>query len=593
MAKYSIQDFLEIKGCGNASISPDGTNVSFLNNDTGTNQIYIIPIGGGEKEQLTDFKESIFFQRFSPVENKIIFGLDEGGNERIKFYLLDINTKKIKLLTENDATRRFGNISKEGKFISYSSNERNGVDFDVYLMNIETFEKELIFSEGEWCDALAFSPEGNYLVVSQAYSNIDNNLFLIDLNTKTFRNITPHKGNAVYDQIAWVDESGFYLASDQDREIKELFFYDLNKNELVRKLKYEWEINFIGINWKSSILTIMTNEDGYFKLRFYNPKTLKILDLVIPIEGNPVGPGFSKDDKYLVFFLQSSTKTQDVWVWNRENNQIKKLTNSYCKIPEEVFVNEELIRYKSFDGLEIPAYLYLPKERKGKIPAIVYLHGGPEAQFYPAFVRIFQYFLHEGYAVIAPNVRGSTGYGKTYQSLDDREKRLDSVKDLEWLHKALEQRGDIDTSKLALFGGSYGGYMVLAGLTFQPNLWAVGVDEVGIANFITFLENTSAYRRKLREAEYGYLDTQRKMLKEISPLTHLNNVKSPLFIIHGKNDPRVPLIEAEQMYSKLKELGRDVELLVYDDEGHGLSKLKNRLDAYPKVVEFLNKHLKN
>lgn len=591
MAKYSVQDFLEIKGCGFASISPDGNKVSFLSNDTGTNQIYIIPIEGGEKEQLTDYEESVIFQRFLPTENKIIFGMDKGGNERVKFYLMDLDTKEIKLLTENDATRRFGDISRNGKFIAYASNERNKVDFDIYLMNLETFEKECIFKEGEWCDAFEFSPEGNYLVVSQAYSNANNDLYIIDLKTKKFEKITSHKGDVIYDHVTWIDEDGFYLASDLNREVKELCFYDLNKKKLTHKFNTKWGINLMKTNWDYSILTILTNEDGYFNLQFYDPKTLKELDIKIPIEGRVIGPGFSKDDKHVIFFLQTSVQPQDVWVWNRETNKVKRLTNSYSKIPEEIFIKEELIKYKSFDDLEIPAYVYLPKERKGKVPAIVYIHGGPEAQFCPSFIRIFQYFLHNGYAVIAPNVRGSTGYGKTYQALDDREKRLDSVKDLEWLHKALEERGDIDNSKLVLFGGSYGGYMVLAGLAFQPNLWAAGVDEVGIANFITFLENTSAYRRKLREAEYGYLDTQREMLKEISPITYIEKIKSPLFIIHGKNDPRVPLIEAEQMHSKLKALGREVELLVYGDEGHGLSKLKNRLDAYPKVVEFLDKHL--
>ena len=226
------------------------------------------------------------------------------------------------------------------------------------------------------------------------------------------------------------------------------------------------------------------------------------------------------------------------------------------------------------------------------MPAIFWIHGGPEDQYRPIFNSMIQYFVYRGYAVIAPNVRGSSGYGKEYIGLDDRRKRMDSVKDLVSLHKYIQKREEIDGTKIALLGGSYGGFMVLAGLTFFPYLWAAGVDIVGIANFVTFLENTSVWRRALREAEYGYLDTDREFLGSISPANSIENIQAPLFIIHGANDPRVPLSEAQHIYKRLQELGRKAELIVYDDEGHGLAKLKNRLDAYPKVADFLDCYLR-
>ena len=261
-------------------------------------------------------------------------------------------------------------------------------------------------------------------------------------------------------------------------------------------------------------------------------------------------------------------------------------------MPREVFVEPTLHRFRSFDGEEIPVFLFMPKVvTDAPVPVIVNIHGGPEAQFRPTFNPVTQYLLHAGYAVVAPNVRGSSGYGKRFLHLDDGRKRLDSVRDLEALHAWLRTNPQIDHTRAALMGGSYGGYMVLAGLAFQPDLWAAGVDIVGISSLVTFLENTASWRRKFREREYGSLVHDRDFLLEASPITHVDRMRAPLLIIHGTNDPRVPLGEAEQIHRVLRATGVESKLLVYPDEGHGLAKLKNRLDAYPKVVAFLDRVL--
>jgi dipeptidyl aminopeptidase/acylaminoacyl peptidase len=235
--------------------------------------------------------------------------------------------------------------------------------------------------------------------------------------------------------------------------------------------------------------------------------------------------------------------------------------------------------------------VYRPRDARDDAPVVVVIHGGPESQFVPSFNPVVQYLVLRGYAVVAPNVRGSTGYGKRYHRLDDKRKRLDSVRDLEALHGWLASTPGLDATRAALWGGSYGGYMVLAGLAFQPRLWAAGVDIVGISSLATFLENTSAYRRAIREREYGSLAEDREFLVEASPLTHVDDIRAPLFIIHGTNDPRVPLGEAHQLHDALRAKGIATDLLVYSDEGHGLGKLKNRLDAYPKAVDFLDRVL--
>jgi dipeptidyl aminopeptidase/acylaminoacyl peptidase len=246
------------------------------------------------------------------------------------------------------------------------------------------------------------------------------------------------------------------------------------------------------------------------------------------------------------------------------------------------------VRYPTFDGREVPALFYELENGPDDTPVVVNVHGGPESQSRPAFAPVTQYLLHRGYAVFFPNVRGSTGYGKTYTHLDDVRLRMDSVKDLAHAAYWLRERGH---DRVAVMGGSYGGFMVLAALTEYPELWSAGVDIVGIANLVTFLENTGSYRRALREPEYGSLERDREFLESISPLHKAGNIRAPLMVIHGKNDPRVPVGEAEQIVERGRENGGRVEYLLYEDEGHGLAKLKNRLDAYPKIAAFLDEHL--
>ncbi|MFT4932055.1 MAG: dipeptidyl aminopeptidase/acylaminoacyl peptidase, partial [Natronomonas sp.] len=280
------------------------------------------------------------------------------------------------------------------------------------------------------------------------------------------------------------------------------------------------------------------------------------------------------------------------YVVDVETGEAERWTNAATAgIPRETFVEPQLIHYETFDGRSIPAFFSLPRDVDGEVPVVVDIHGGPESQRRPSFNPVKQYFLNRGYAYFEPNVRGSTGYGRAYTHLDDVEKRMDSVRDLragvEWLH----DRDAVDPDRIAAMGGSYGGFMVLAALTEYPDLWAAGIDIVGIANFVTFLENTGDWRRELREAEYGSLEEDREFLESISPINHVGKIEAPLFVLHGANDPRVPLGEAEQIVEELEDRGVPVRKLVFEDEGHGFAKLENRIEAYRAVVGFLDEHV--
>lgn len=591
---YSIQDFLELKAAGSPSFSPDGSKIAYLSNETGTAQLYLISSEGRESEQLTDYPDFVSFARFSPTENKIIFGKSEGNNEQTQFFILDLDTKQVVDITNRpDARHDFGGWSPDGKQICFSSTERNGQDFDVYVMGIETLERKCIFDGGGWCRGLGFSSRGTYVIVGKAQSNVNNDLYLCNVFTGDVEHFTPHEGTVLHSYPRWLpDESGFFLSKDEDREFMGMGKYLVSERKFEYVFTPEWDVDGTAIDTGGKRLAVIVNEDGYQRAGLYNPHTLEKLPYAFPA-GNISTTHFSQDGDKLALVVGDSTHTTDIWVMDLESGTSQQITHSAQGVPAEAMIEPELIRFDSFDGLSVPAFVYRPREvlTGKKLPVVINIHGGPEAQYQPGLAPITQYLVHSGYIVVAPNVRGSSGYGKTYLSLDDVEKRMDSVKDIVSLREYLKADAQVDERKIVLMGGSYGGFMVLAGLAFYPDLWAAGVDTVGIGNFVTFLENTAPYRRALREAEYGSLENDRELLERISPFNSVDSIQAPLLVIHGATDPRVPLSEAEQVVSKLKELGREVELLVYPDEGHGIYKLKNRLDVYPKMVSFLDRVL--
>jgi len=323
----------------------------------------------------------------------------------------------------------------------------------------------------------------------------------------------------------------------------------------------------------------------------------------LPAQGIVGGLTFSKDQKKLAFTFNSAKYNTDIWVYDLASKKLTQVTKSdRAGIPQSSFVEPKLIKFKTFDGREVPAWYYVPKNPMGfimiggqwfpKFPIIVSIHGGPEGQERPGFAALYQYYLSRGYAILATNVRGSTGYGKTYTHLDDVKNRENSVKDLAYAVEWLKTSGGADPKRIAVMGGSYGGYMTLAAITLYPDLWAAAVDTVGIANWESFLKNTSGYRRRQREVEYGMLDKDIDFLRSISPIAKVDRIKTPLFVIAGRNDPRVPYTEAEQIVGALRKRGAVVQYKLYDDEGHGVTKLKNRLELYPLVADFLDKYMK-
>ena len=387
----------------------------------------------------------------------------------------------------------------------------------------------------------------------------------------------------------------FYASSNVGREFAAIVRHDLDTGE-TRTVPETGEGFDAKVISAGSAIIVIENRDGASTIWRYDPQTgERGGDIPLPEPGVAYAwflepPIVSPDGSRMHYTLSTPRLAGDVYRHDLTGGGTRRLTHSPAELAPYGLLAPELAEVSSFDGEQIPVFIFRPRSAEARPPVVVHVHGGPEAQAMRLFDPVIQALAAAGYGVVVPNVRGSTGYGKRYASLDDTTQRLDSVRDLQSVHETLESLG-FDPRRAVLWGGSYGGYMTLAGLAFQPSLWAAGVDIVGISNLVTFLENTSKYRRAHREREYGSLIDDRDFLSEASPLTHVDAIRAPLFVIHGQNDPRVPVGEAEQLVASLKRRGVRHELCVYDDEGHGLARLANQLDAYPRAIQFLDEVL--
>ncbi|HEX2741018.1 MAG TPA: S9 family peptidase, partial [Rubrobacter sp.] len=460
-------------------------------------------------------------------------------------------------------------------------------DFDVFVQDLPDGEPRMVWEVSGSHMVADWVPDGSALIISRHHSNVNNDLYRLDLTTGEATLLTPHQGDARFSGANVTPDGGsVYLATDRDGEFLRLARLDLATLSLDYLTPDDWDVEGVELSRDGRYLVTSRNVDGYSDVLLFNGRGRRMPDPRIP-EGIVGGFEFSPDSREVAFTLTAPERNPDLWVLDLPDGDARRITrSSTAGIPPRTFRRPRVVRYPSFDGRQIPALFHEPGIENA--PVIVNVHGGPESQSRPAFAPVTQYLLHRGYAVFFPNVRGSTGYGKTYTHLDDVQLRMDSVKDLAHAAYWLGEQG---YELVAVMGGSYGGFMVLAALTEYPELWTAGVDIVGIANLVTFLENTGSYRRSLREPEYGSLEKDRAFLESISPIHKAENIKAPLMVVHGKNDPRVPVGEAEQIVDRVKTNGGTVEYLLYEDEGHGLARLKNRLDAYPRIAVFLDEHL--
>lgn len=575
-----------------ADVSEDGT-VLVESNRTGTMQLYRTRGDGGELEQLTDLAEPVLGS-FVPGAGRIVLEMDEGGNERHQLYLLDPEPGAAPepLVVEPDFLHVSPVVSSDGTLLAYACNRRNGVDLDVYVRTLATGEERAVFVQGGYCEPAGFSPDGRWLAVLRLTERTgDNDLHLVDLEGDETFLVEPDEEDASFGAPAWVAEGNrFFFATNSGRDTTAIARFDLATHTWRYVIEAGWDLD-CRIDRAGRHLVVDANEDGVSRVTLYDPRTLAP-QRGLELPRNAVVQRFapSPDGRVLALGLSTPRVPWGVWMADMASGETRRLTPPAGTVDEDELTEPALQRFGSFDGESVPFWVFEPKSEP-PWPVLVDVHGGPEAQRRPIWIPLAQHFADQGYAVVMPNVRGSTGYGKRYEHLDDVRRRLDAVQDVVALHDSLAEDGRFDTGRTILYGASYGGYVVLACLAFHPERWAAAVDVVGVSSLVTFLENTGEWRRAFREREYGSLEHDRDFLHEISPITRVDRMRAPLFIVHGANDPRVPLGEAEQIHGALRERGVRTELLVYDDEGHGLNRLENRLDAYPKAIAFLEEVL--
>lgn len=550
-----------------------------------TAQLHLVDEPGSMRRQLTFGDEPIRSAAFDPSNpHRILFVRDIGGGEFFQLWRLDLDSGRTTLLTDGKSRNDYPVFQKNAGVFAFTSTRRNGKDFDLYVQDVaKPGQARLVAKlEGMWVP-LDWSDDNKTLLALRYVSITESELWTVDVASGRRVRINARAKQPVSYGAALFDGKSVLAASDEDSEFQRLVRYSLPAGAPQVVADPGWDVETIERSRDGKWLAWVANDNGtsavYVAPRD-EPKKARRIELPPGVVSRM---RFNRDGSQLGLSFNAGRSPEDAWSVDVATGQPTRWTFSEVGgLNPDRFVEPSLVTYDSFDGRKIPAWLYLPTNAKGKLPVIVSIHGGPESQSKAWFSTAAQYWTNElGAAVLYPNVRGSSGYGKTYLKLDNAEKREDSVKDIGALLDWIAQQPNLDASRVGVIGGSYGGYMVLASLVTYGDRLACGVDVVGISHFVTFLEKTEAYRRDLRRVEYGdERDPQmRALLDRISPLTNASKINRPLFVAQGANDPRVPQAEAEQIVKTVRENGGDVWYLLAKDEGHGFAKKRNR-DLY-------------
>ena len=571
-------------------------------------QIHHVAGPGADRRQITFFKEPLGSVFVSPDKklNGFLYSRDEGGNENFQIYFFDLGTGSSRLLTDGKSRHSFMGWNRAGTQLAYMSNQRNGTDSDLFVQDFAasgtTKPTALLELKGGGWGVAAWSDDGRQMIVQNYKSVNESELFRLDVASRKLEPLRPAKTPVAYGDIDFsADGKGLFLTSDEESEFQTLRYLDLASGKLTAlSAQIPWDVADTERSKDGSKLVFTTNEGGYSKLYVLDTKTRAYKAVSNLPKGIIGGLNLHDDGRRLALTMASGTSAADAYVLDLTGNSLTRWTTSEIGgLNPATFPEPTLIQYPTFDQVNgkprmIPAFVYRPKNATGKTPVLLSIHGGPEGQSLPNFNPLYALMASElGITILVPNVRGSTGYGKTYVALDNGPKREDSVKDIGALLDWIATQPNLDASRVAVYGGSYGGYMCLATMTNYNARMRCGIDLFGISNFATFLKNTSSYRADLRRAEYGDErdPAMMKAFETISPINKIQNITKPMLVYQGKNDPRVPLSESEQMVAGLKKQGNTVWYIMAKDEGHSLAKKTNRDYTYGAMMLFLRDNL--
>ncbi|WP_457618454.1 alpha/beta fold hydrolase [Lutibacter sp.] len=598
LKKYTINQFMDNESVNGGSFSSDKSKLLVTSNRTGVYNMYAVSTKTSEfiPESKSD-SSSVFAISYFPNDNRILFSMDDNGNELRHIYMKD-STKVTDLTPYEGATSSFYGWAKNQKSFFFGSNNRDKRFFDVYEMDTKTFQPTLIFENLEGYNFNGISNNKKYLALSKTVNTNDSDLFIYNLADKTFTQINEILSSNTASDFS-IDGKHLYYTTDVDSEFSYLMKYNIETKTKEKVLEKPWDItsSYFSYNGKYQITSI--NEDAKTKVFITDTKTGNEIKLPTFKNGSVTGVGFSRDETQIRFYVGGSNSPYNLYVYNVASKKAKKLTNVLNKdIDPTHMVNSKVIRFKSFDGVEIPAIYYIPHQatKNNKVPALVMVHGGPGGQSGQYYNPLVQYLVNHGYAILAVNNRGSNGYGKTFFRMDDLNHGDKDLKDCIEGKNWLAKQEIIDSESIGIMGGSYGGYMTMAALTFAPDEFDVGVNLYGVTNWLRTLKSIPPYWEAFREALYKELgdpySTDSIRLRKISPLFHAESISKPLIVLQGTQDPRVLKVESDEIVAAVKKNNVPVEYVLFEDEGHGFVKKENQIIAYGNILKFLDTYLK-
>ncbi|MGA8542942.1 MAG: S9 family peptidase [Thermoplasmata archaeon] len=588
-ARTRLRAWLEYPTSGGPTISADAKSLYFVSNRAGIPQAWASSLDGGPAVCIYPERENVGRLLAAPEGPNLILSVDRGGNEHWQLFLREGGaadpTGPMRALAAAPDRIHEPGAWRDGRRFVFTSNRRDLRFFDVYELDTAgEDDPRLLRQEDAW--AVVAAARSDRILVSRANTNLDSDLVLLEGERELL--LTPHSGELTVWSADLVGRDVF-AGANPDREFAGLFRYRPGSTpEAIRE--FGADVELVRAERGGPRMAFSVNQKGRSELHVFDTRTSTDRIVELPGGGVVTSVDWVPGGNGLVFDFDSPTAGTEIWRGDLESGAVRPVTRSPVPMPGRT-VEPSLHSYRAEDGLEIPYWEYAPAKGAPR-GTLILVHGGPESQARPRFgAGLLAFFVGEGWRVIEPNVRGSTGYGRTYVHLDDVRQRMDSVRDLRDLVRALSEAGTARPGEVGILGGSYGGFMVLAAITTYPELWRAAVEFFGIANFVTFLEQTGPWRRKVREDEYGSLERDREFLETISPIHYVERIVTPLLVAHGDNDPRVPIVEAEQIVAALRKRGVPVEFLRYANEGHGFTRIENQVDSFGRAEEFFGRHL--
>ncbi|MEO8768342.1 MAG: prolyl oligopeptidase family serine peptidase [Nitrosospira sp.] len=602
MKRYTIEQFMATTSMLGASFSADERRILFTSNATGIFNAYTLPVGGGKPEPLTQSTvDSTFSVSFFPHDDRILFTRDRGGNENFHLFLLDSDGTEKDLTPGEKLKAQFMGWRPDGTIFFVSSNERDPKFFDLYCYDAQTYARILLYKNEEGFDLGAISRDGRWIALNRANTTSDSDIYLFDVAKQEVKHLTPHQ-DAISFRAETFDPASqrLFFLTNEGSEFKRLRIYDLITGVIQDHESAEWDVIYTYFSRDGRFRITGINQDGSIVIRVVEcgggeekPVTLPTLP-----EGEIRDVIFSAGSTRMAFYVNGDRSPDNLFVYDFETGQLQQLTQSLSKeIDPSDLVDAQVVRFRSFDGMVIPSIYYKPHEASAlnKVPAIVYVHGGPGGQTMRGYNAQIQYLVNHGYAVLGINNRGSSGYGKTFFTAANRKHGREPLWDCVEAKTYLASLGYIDYERIGIMGGSYGGYMTLAALAFRPEAFKVGVDIFGVSNWLRTLESIPPYWESVRKAIYDEIGDPVKdidILVATSPLFHAREIRKPLIVIQGANDPRVIKAESDEIVAAVKKQNIPVEYVVFSDEGHSFTKKKNQIEANRRILEFLDKYLK-